>query len=134
MSANTSHTVLRADACWDALLGLALLAAGFDGVYDAVGLPEPESPGVVQVCSVPLFLFSIVLWRAASDESLTASVARVAALANFAAAALAAALPLLLDGFAASGVAFILVAGAVCGVFATLQTRIAARPRGRATA
>lgn len=135
MSANTPRTVLRADAVWDLLLGLALLAAGFGGAYDAVGLPEAGSPGVIQACSVPLFAFAALLWRAASNERLAAPVCRAAALGNLAAVPLAAALPIVVDGFAASGVAIILAAGAVCGLFAALQVRIVARQsRGPATA
>jgi hypothetical protein len=133
MSANT-RAVLRADAVWDLMLGLALLAAGLEGAYDAVGLPEPGSPGVVQACSLPLFAFSALLWRAAANERLAVSVSRAAALANLAAVALAAALPIVANGFEASGVAIILVAGAVCGLFAVLEARIVARQsRGPAT-
>ena len=118
--------VLRADAVLDFVLGLLLLAATWDALYDILDLPRPRPVLYAQLAGALLLAFAYLLWRAATDEALTRPIAAVVAGVNAAGAGLIVAWRLFTDfDVGALGTALlVLVAGALV-VLAVVEARIA---------
>lgn len=57
---------LRADALFDAGMGLLLLAASWDALYEALGLPVAEPAMYAQVAGGLLLGYAYLLWSGAS--------------------------------------------------------------------
>jgi hypothetical protein len=53
---------MRLDAVCDAALGVFLLAATWDRLYDFLGLPLPEPPFYAQLLGVALLALAVVEW------------------------------------------------------------------------
>jgi hypothetical protein len=56
---------MRLDAICDAGLGVFLLAATWDRLYDFLGLPLPEPPFYAQLLGVTLLALAVVEWAIA---------------------------------------------------------------------
>jgi hypothetical protein len=82
-----TRLALRANAAFGLLLGLVLLAATWDGLFDALRLPHPEPEVYAQLAGALLAAFAYLLWIAPRDTRLTQGVAAAMAIANGLAAA-----------------------------------------------
>ena len=71
-----------ANAVLDFLAGLLLLAGTWDGLWDALELPQGKPAVFVQVGGAALVGWAYLLWRAADAPPLRASVALAAAIAD----------------------------------------------------
>jgi hypothetical protein len=114
---------LRARALLDVALGLLLLAATWDGLYDALGLPLPRPELYAQIAGAALLGFAYLLWISPRNDNLTPAVALAAAIGN----ALSAVILLVwlvrgdVDGF------LLWLFVPVCAVSATIEGAIASR-------
>jgi hypothetical protein len=61
--------VLRVDALSNTSLALFLLAASWDRLYEAVGLPAPEPPWYAQLLGAVLVAFAVVEWALAGTTA-----------------------------------------------------------------
>jgi hypothetical protein len=129
MRARQVRRVFHADSLFDLSIGVLLLLAGWEGLYRAVGIPPASPPIFAQLLGVALLGFAYLLWVAPDYTSMSRRVAEVAAAGNGASAAL-----LLLwlasgpAGLSSVGLVVMLLLAAGLGVFAVLETRIAAAP------
>ena len=60
-----SRVIFRLDAVCDAALGLFLLAATWDDLYEFLGLPVPKPAFYAQLLGAALIAFAIVEWTIA---------------------------------------------------------------------
>lgn len=131
MDRGRAAIVLKADAVVDLLAGLLLLAGSWDGLWDALDLPQGRPALFVQVGGALALGFAYLLWRAADDPALAAPVALAAAVANGLSAVIALVwviwdrLPIDVDTL---GSVLLVAIAVVLATFALLQARIAARP------
>ena len=79
MTAVQARQVLRANAVFDFVAGLLLLSGTWDGLWDALDLPQGKPAIFVQVGGAALVGWAYLLWRAAEEPPLRATVARAAA-------------------------------------------------------
>jgi ABC-type amino acid transport system permease subunit len=107
VTATQARQVLLANAVLDFLAGLLLLAGTWDGLWDALDLPQGKPATFVQVGGAALVGWAYLLWRAADAPPLRASVALAAAI---------------VDGLAALVVLIWLVAGELPDYVDTLGT------------
>jgi hypothetical protein len=80
----TQALVLRVDAVSNGSLALFLLAASWDGAYEALGLPPPEPAWYAQLLGAVLVAFALVEWTlagTAGERSITFAAAVGSALA-----------------------------------------------------
>jgi hypothetical protein len=82
VTATQARQVLMANAVLDFLAGLLLLAGTWDGLWDALDLPQGKPALFVQVGGAALVGWAYLLWRAADAPPLRASVALAAAIAD----------------------------------------------------
>ena len=127
MTAVQARQVLRANAVFDFAAALLLLAGTWDGLWDALDLPQGEPALFVQVGGATLLGFAYLLWRAADEPPLRAPVALAAAGADGLAALvvliwLVIGLP---DDVDALGTILLIALVVVLGVFTMLKARIA---------
>lgn len=87
MTPDRLRIVLVADAVFSALVGLLLLAGTWDGLYDALDLPQAQPALFAQVGGAVLWGMAYLLWLAARTPALMVPVARASALASGLAAA-----------------------------------------------
>jgi hypothetical protein len=128
MTATQARQVLLANAVFDLAAGLLLLTGTWDGLWDALDLPQAQPALFVQVGGAALLGWAYVLWRAADEPALRAPVALAAAVAD----GLAALVVLiwlvtgeLPDDVDALGTILLIALVVVLGVFAALKARIA---------
>jgi hypothetical protein len=128
MTATQTRQVLRANAVFDLAAGLLLLTGTWDGLWDALDLPQGQPALFVQVGGAALLGWAYVLWRAADEPPLRAPVALAAAVAD----GLAALVVLiwlvtgeLPDDVDALGTILLIALVVVLGAFAVLKARIA---------
>jgi hypothetical protein len=128
MTATQARQVLMANAVFDLLAGLLLLMGTWDGLWDALDLPQGQPALFVQVGGATLVAWAYLLWRAADEPPLRASVARAATLAD----GLAALVVLiwlvtgeLPDDVDALGTILLIALVVVLGAFAVLKARVA---------
>ena len=72
---------LRLAALATLVLGALLLASSWDGLYDALDLPQPLPALLTQIGGAALVGLAYVLWAAAGDAALTPVAARAGAVA-----------------------------------------------------
>ena len=75
-------TVLRANALFDLAAGLLLLTGTWDGLWEALNLPQGRPAIFVQVGGAALVGFAYAQWRAAGTPALRPTIAQGAALAD----------------------------------------------------
>jgi hypothetical protein len=127
VTATQARQVLMANAVLDFLAGLLLLAGTWDGLWDALDLPQGKPAVFVQVGGAALVGWAYLLWRAADAPPLRASVALAAAIADGLAALVvliwfvAGELPDYVDTL---GTILLIALVVVLGVFAALKARI----------
>ena len=126
-----TNFVLRANGALDILAGLGLVLTTWDGLYEALDLPNPGAAPYAQAGGVFTIAFGYLLWIAPREERLIRPVAAASAAAN---------LVLVLMGLAwvvdthmsaashhtAAAAAFVTVLGAL----GLLEARIAGRSAG----
>lgn len=128
VTATQARQVLMANAVLDFLAGLLLLAGTWDGLWDALELPQGKPAVFVQVGGAALVGWAYLLWRAADAPPLRASVALAAAIADGLAALVvliwlvAGELPDYVDTL---GTILVIALVLVLGVFAVLKAGIA---------
>jgi hypothetical protein len=127
MTAAQARQVLRANAVVYSVEGLLLLAGTWDGLWDALDLPQGQPAVFVQVGGATLVGLAYLLWRAADQPPLRAPVALAAAGADALGALvilvwLVTGLPEDVD---ALGTAILIALVAVLGAFAALNARVA---------
>jgi hypothetical protein len=133
VTAAQARQVLLANAVFDLVAGLLLLTGTWDGLWDALDLPQGQPALFVQVGGAALVGWAYVLWRAADEPPLRAPVALAGALAD----GLAALVVLiwlvtgeLPDDVDALGTILLIALVVVLGAFAVLKRRIATeRPK-----
>jgi hypothetical protein len=127
MSAAQARVVLLANAAFDVALGVLLLTGTWDGLWDALDLPQGQPALFVQVGGAALLGLAYLLWRAADERPLRGPVALSAAVAEGLAAAvvlvwlLTGELP---DDVDALGTILLIALVVVLGVFTLLKVRI----------
>lgn len=128
MTATQARQVLLANAVFDLAAGLLLLTGTWDGLWDALDLPQGQPALFVQVGGAALLGWAYVLWRAADEPPLRTPVALAAAVAD-GLAALVVVIWLvtgeLPDDVDALGTILLIALVVVLGVFAALKARIA---------
>ena len=82
VTAIQARQVLMANAVLDFVAGLLLLSGTWDGLWDALELPQGKPAVFVQVGGAALVGWAYLLWRAADAPPLRASVALAAAIAD----------------------------------------------------
>jgi hypothetical protein len=128
MTATQARQVLLANAVFDLAAGLLLLTGTWDGLWDALDLPQAQPALFVQVGGAALLGWAYVLWRAADEPPLRAPFALAAAVAD-GLAALVVVIWLvtgeLPDDVDALGTILLIALVVVLGAFAALKARIA---------
>src|SRR3954451_9669775 len=74
--------VLLADTAFSTVVGFLLLAGSWDGLYNALDLPQGQPAIFVQVGGAVTWGAAYLLWLASRTPSLMLPVARASALAN----------------------------------------------------
>jgi hypothetical protein len=74
--------VLRINACLSVVLGVLMLAATWDGLYDALDIPQPHPWVYAQLLGAALLGFAWIAWRAAGAPAATRVVAQGLAIAD----------------------------------------------------
>ena len=82
MSAARLRIVLLIDAVYSTVTGALLLAGTWDGLYDALDLPQGQPAIFVQIGGALLWGIAYLLWLASRTPALMLPVARAAALMN----------------------------------------------------
>jgi hypothetical protein len=72
----------RARAVLDLALGVLLLGATWDALYDALDLPLPRPELYAQLAGTALIAFAYLLWIAPRNDNLLRAVALAAAIGN----------------------------------------------------
>ena len=128
MTAAQARQVLMANAVFDFIAGLLLLSGTWDGLWDALDLPQGKPALFVQVGGAALVGWAYLLWRASDAPPLRASVALAAAIADGLAALVvliwlvAGELPDYVDTL---GTILLIALVVVLGVFASLKAQVA---------
>jgi hypothetical protein len=134
MTAARLALVLRVNALFDLAAGALLLAGTWDGLWDALDLPQGKPALFVQVGGAALWGFAYLLWRAADEPG----VRRPASLAGAIADGLAALVILLwfvagrLDDVGGLGTTLLILITVVLAAFAGLKGLGARAPEGSA--
>lgn len=122
--------IVRADAVFEAALGIVLLIGGATGALTAADFPQPVGRPLVVAVGIVLFPLALVIWRLPpARETL-----RALALGNMLTALLGAVWLALASGFSVQGAA---VTGAAVAIFACLalvQAGVSVRDRDRVRA
>jgi hypothetical protein len=84
-----TRLVLRGNGVLDAIAGVCLLLGTWDGLYNRLGLPDPDPAIYAQVGGAFAVAFAYLLWIAPRDAKMTRVVSATAALVNVALAVLA---------------------------------------------
>jgi hypothetical protein len=130
MSRQRVRLILRADAVFDAVVGLLMLSATWEGLYRALDLPRAQPELAAQIAGAVLLFGAYLLWVAPTDPLLTRHVAGASSFGN----ALSALIILTWLSFGDLGVgslgtALLWIITALLVVFAVLQARVAAGAR-----
>jgi hypothetical protein len=106
-----ARSVVRADALFEALLGLALLIGAAGGALDAADFPHPVGSAIVVIAGALLLGVAVVIWRGVPIKALAAG--------NVATAALAVVWLAAASGFSTAGtVVLVVTAGALVALAA----------------
>jgi hypothetical protein len=79
---SSSRLILRADAVFDAAVGLLLLSSTWEGLYRALDLPRAEPELAAQIAGAVLLFGAYLLWVAPTDPLLTRHVAGASSFGN----------------------------------------------------
>jgi hypothetical protein len=110
----TESSVVRADALFEAVLGLVLLAGAATGALDASDFPDPFGVAVIAGVGVLLLVLAYVIW--------SGRVGVAALAAGNAVTALAALIWLVVaSGFSTSGAAIVAITVVALAVLAAAQ-------------
>ena len=121
--------MLRAEAAFDALLGVVLFLATWDGLYSALGLPTAGPAVYTQVSGALLVALAYVLWLAADDVRFTRRIAGATAVVHALSAVLVVGWRLVTDlDVGLRGTTILGVLAAVLTGLALLAAGVAARP------
>ena len=132
MSSEWAARVFRADAVFDAVVGVLLLSATWDGLYAALDLPHATPELLVQLAGVLLVGFAYLLWFAPEGRELGRRVAVAAALAN--GASVVVLVVWLVNGelgIGTLGKTLLALVAAALALFAVLEALIAVRTPAR---
>jgi hypothetical protein len=119
-----ARLVLRVDALFEGLLGLALLTSPLTGLYGALQLPAPAFEPVVIVVGILLLpLLPLLWWWAHSPRR---PILRLLAAANGVTTLIFALWVLIChNAFTAAGALFVLIVAGLLAALATLGARLA---------
>jgi hypothetical protein len=78
----STRRILRADAVARLVLGLLLVLGSWDGLYDALDLPQAKPALFPQLGGLALLFLAYVLWAASDLATLARSIALGAAVVN----------------------------------------------------
>jgi hypothetical protein len=132
MSEANVRLILRADAVFDAVVGLLLLSATWDRLYRALDLPRAQPELAAQIAGAVLLFGAYLLWVAPTDPLLTRHVAGASSFGNSLSALIILSWLVFGDlGVGSLGTALLWIITAVLVVFAILQARVAAVARPR---
>ncbi len=113
--------IAAADAAWDAIVGIGLLAAPWT-VSGWFGLERGGLWPLFTVLALGTFAFMAALIRAALGHD-TQAIVRAAAIANAVAVPVIVAVLVAVEGLQAPAVAALIAAALICAVFAVLEYR-----------
>ena len=82
MTAARLRVVFLFDALYSTAIGVLFLAGTWDGLYNALDLPQGQPAIFVQVGGALLWAFAYLLWLASRTPALMLPVARASALGN----------------------------------------------------
>jgi len=82
MTAQRLRIVLLVDAVYSVAVGVLFLAGTWDGLWDALDLPQGQPAVFVQIGGALLWGIAYLLWLAARTPSFRVPVARASALMN----------------------------------------------------
>jgi len=82
MTAARLRVVFLFDAIYSTAIGVLFLAGTWDGLYNALDLPQGQPAIFVQVGGALLWAFAYLLWLASRTPALMLPVARASALGN----------------------------------------------------
>jgi hypothetical protein len=82
MTAQRLRVVLLVDAVYSVAVGVLFLAGTWDGLWDALDLPQGQPAVFVQIGGALLWGIAYLLWLAARTPSFMVPVARASALMN----------------------------------------------------
>jgi hypothetical protein len=82
MTAQWLRVVLLVDAVYSVAVGVLFLAGTWDGLWDALDLPQGQPAVFVQIGGALLWGIAYLLWLAARTPSFMVPVARASALMN----------------------------------------------------
>jgi hypothetical protein len=133
---NQAPAILRAAALAALLVGVVLVLGSWDGLYDALDVPQSLPAIGTQVGGVALIALAYVLWAGAARSELTATAAVAGALAEGGAAVVIAAWLILrdpidlaspsdLDGIGDLGTGLLIGTAVVLGTLALAQAWVA---------
>jgi ABC-type amino acid transport system permease subunit len=132
MTAARLRTVFWVDAVYSAVAGLLFLAGTWDGLYNALDLPQRAPAIFVQVGGAVLWGVAYLLWLATRTPALTLPLARASAIMNGVSAAVV--IVWLINGLPPDvgtlGKIELAVAAAVMAVFTALYVAAGLRPGG----
>lgn len=131
MTSERLRIVLLADALFSVLVGLLLLAGTWDGLYDALDLPQAQPALFAQVGGAVLCGVAYLLWLAARTPALMVPVARASALMSGISAGVV--LAWLINGelgIDALGTVLLALAAAVLVLFMAAYLQAGIRPGG----
>ena len=120
--------LVKADAVFEAALGIVLVAGGATGALAAADFPHPVGRPLVVATGVVLLPLALVIWRL----SPTRETLRALALGNMLTALLGAVWLALASGFSARGAAVTGAAVAILAGLALAQAGASIRRRDRA--
>ena len=122
------RAVLQTDAVLYAGVGALLLAASWDGLFDALDLPHPQPALWTQLAGALLVALGYLFWIAPRDVRLTHAIALAGAAANALGTVIL--LAWLVFGeldVGALGTTLLSLTAAACAAFAVAEARIASR-------
>jgi hypothetical protein len=131
MTPSRLRIVLLADATYSFLIGLLFLAGTWDGLYNALDLPQGQPAIFVQIGGGVLWGFAYLRWLASRTTALMLPVARASALEN-AIAAVIIVVWLIHDdlGIGTLGDVLLALAAAASAVLATIYLQAGLRSGG----
>jgi hypothetical protein len=138
VTAQRLRTVFLVDAVYSVGTGALLLMGTWDGLYDALDLPQGKPAVFVQIGGAMLWAFAYLLWLAARTPALMLPMARASALANGLSTVVLVTW-LIADladdkleavGVDTLGIVLLIAAAAISAVFTALYLKAGIRPGG----
>ncbi len=130
MTAERLRIVFWVDALYSAAIGLLLLAGTWDGLYDALDLPQGKPALFVQPGGAVLWGVAYLLWLATRTPALMLPLARASVLMNGLSTIVVIAWLIHGVGAGTQGKAELIAAAALMAVFTLLYLAASLRPGG----